>query len=94
MFRPKAEEDLGEIWDYTVSNWSEGQAVTYIEGLEAAIGLLSHYPETVRLRHEFSPAIRAYSYRAHLVIFTSNNTQIEVIRILHARTNWQVLFSE
>ena len=93
-FRPKAEEDLNDIWDYTVLNWSQEQATSYLEGLEAAVNLLREFPESVRLREEFTPSIRAYSYRSHLVIFTSDDTRIEVIRVLHARSNWQVLFSE
>lgn len=94
LYRPKAETDLGDIWSYTVSAWSEAQAVNYLEGLDAAFTLLSDFPEISRLRSEFTPAVRIYTYRSHLVIYASDDASIEVIRILHTRSDWMALLSE
>ncbi len=66
----------------------------YLEGLDAALALLSDFPEIARLRSEFVPAVRIYTYRSHLVIYASDETSIEVIRILHAKSDWMSLLSE
>lgn len=94
LYRPRAEADLSGIWAYTVEEWSESQAISYLEGLDAAIKLLSEHPEIARERKEFSPPVRIFPHRAHLVIYTFNSNTLEVIRVVHARSNWHSLLSE
>lgn len=92
--RPRAEADLAEIWDYTAARWSVTQAETYLTGLQAALALLCAHPEIARLHHDFSPPVRLFPYRAHLVIFAADETALEVIRVVHMRSNWQGLVVE
>lgn len=94
FYRPRALADLDEIWEYTVDKWSEDQAVNYLSGLEAAVGLLADYPEISRQRNEFHPPVRIYTYRSQIVIFTSDNASLEIIRVLHSRSDWQDVLSE
>lgn len=94
LWRPRAEADLDDIWRYTVETWSEGQAVAYLTGLERTLRLLAEFPETARLREEFVPPVRVHPYRAHLVIFQSDEAVLDVVRVVHARANWQAFLSE
>lgn len=92
-FRPRAEADLDGIWDYTAETWSERQAIAYLEGLRAALSMLAEFPETARLRQEFTPPVRVYTYREHVVIFTTEETALTVVRVLHSRANWREMLS-
>lgn len=93
-FRPQAEQDLVEIWDYTASTWSEDQALSYLEGLKAAVDLLAEYPEMARRRAEFTPAVRLHPVREHIVVYRAEDNALEIIRILHSRSNWAALLAE
>ena len=93
-FRPRAEADLAAIWDYSVATWSEAQAESYLRGLEDTLALLAAHPEMARLRPEFRPPVRLFPYRQHLVVFMAEAGALEVIRVLHARTDWSVLLDD
>lgn len=92
--RPKAESDLEDIWDYTLSQWGRNQAVTYLQNLKSAVELLADFPEMARLREEFTPAVRLYPVREHLIIYLVNGMDLEVIRVVHNRANWAHFLSE
>lgn len=92
--RPRAEADLDDIWDYTVDTWSEVQAVDYLSGMDAALKLLAEFPEMARLRQEFTPPVRIHPYRKHLIIYIADESFIDVVRIVHARTNWSALLTD
>lgn len=93
-FRPKAEADLAAIWDYTQQTWSAVQAEAYLRGLEDTLSLLAAHPQMARPRAEFSPEVRLFPYRQHLVIFALRADALEVIRVVHARSDWAVLFDD
>lgn len=56
--RPTARDDLEEIWDYTLHEWSVEQALTYTDELEATIELICESPTICRERNEFVPPVR------------------------------------
>lgn len=88
VLRPKAEADLDGIWSYTVDRWSADQARTYLEGLSDCLALLCAHPDIARLRNEFTPPVRLHPYRKHLLIYRIDGGYLDVIRIVHARSNW------
>ena len=92
-FRPLAVSDLDDIWANTVERWSIAQAQGYLSGLNDTLRLLRDHPDIARL-HEFTPPLRIFPYRAHLVAFQADDSAVEVIRILHMRSDWQVLLSD
>lgn len=92
--RPAAEADLEGIWDYSVARWSQAQAVIYLSGLDAVLNLLAEFPDIARLRPEFRPPVRIHPYRKHVVIFQQDEAVIDVLRVVHRRTNWSDFLSE
>jgi toxin ParE1/3/4 len=94
VFTPKAEADLLEIWDNTVARWSEAQAERYLGGLDQTLRLLCDYPDIARLHDEFTPPVRLLPYRSHLVIFVATDSALDVIRVVHMRTNWAAVLGE
>lgn len=92
--RPAAEADLESIWRHTVEMWSEAQAEAYLMGLDSVLRLLAEFPEIARLREEFRPPMRIHPYRAHLILYQADTAALDVVRIVHARSDWTTLLSD
>jgi len=56
--------------------------------------LLADHPEIARERKDVRPAVRLHPYQSHLIIFTSTDQTLEVIRVVHSRSNWAELISD
>ncbi|CAN7205342.1 Plasmid stabilization system [Neorhizobium galegae bv. officinalis bv. officinalis str. HAMBI 1141] len=81
---PLAEEDLEDIWGYTVETWSWEQAERYhdelistLEGLAAGRKL----GRPVDIRQGYFK----YSVGAHCVFYRFSESAIDIIRILHQK---------
>ena len=94
ILRPMAQADLRLIWDHTALHWGETKAEDYLQGLDRLLTLLADHPEIARERRDFRSPIRLHPYQSHLVIFTSTALRLEVIRLVHNRSNWVELFSD
>lgn len=92
--RPLAEADLRQIWDYTRAHWGEAQAETYLQGLGQLFIFLTENSEIARERVEIHPPVRLYPYQSHLVIFICNDSTLEVIRVVHNRSDWMDLLRD
>lgn len=88
VLRPAAEADLSDIWDYTAERWSLKQARAYASGMTHLLFLLCDQPEIAPLFGTLTPPVRIHRFRSHLVIFTADDKTVEVIRVLHMRSNW------
>lgn len=93
-FRPKAETDLLELWDFSQEHWSNAQAQSYLQSMSAVFELLLEHPEIARERSEFSPPVRIHPFRSHVIIFRVTSETVEIIRVAHSRSNWAELFSD
>ena len=91
---PAAEADLSAIWDYTAERWSLKQAQNYASGMTHLLNLLCDQPEIAPLLGKLKPPVRAYRFRSHLVIFTADDLLLEVIRVVHGRSNWVGLLAD
>ena len=94
ILRPLAQADLRAIWDHTATHWGQTKAETYLHGLGQLFSLLTDHPEIARERKDFRPPVRLHPYQSHLVIFTSDDPTLEIIRVVHNRSNWVELFSD
>ena len=82
LFSPLAQDDISDIWEYTVAQWGEKQAVTYTQNLrddseDLATGLA--FSQAVDIREGYSK----YRSGEHFIYFKETETEITVIRILH-----------
>ncbi|MDI6029444.1 type II toxin-antitoxin system RelE/ParE family toxin [Corticibacterium sp. UT-5YL-CI-8] len=81
--RPKARQDLEEIWLYTAEHWSDVQADTYHGRMTDVMTALA----TGRLKGRSAEHVRSgyfkYPAGSHFVYFRKADYGIEVIRILH-----------
>ena len=88
LLTPAARADLAAFWDHTAERWGPAQARTYFTGLDRLLSLLAEQPEIARERPEFTPPVRLHRYRSHLVIFRAAPGRLEVLRVVHARSDW------
>ena len=81
-----AVEDLSKIWDYTYEVWSENQADKYYFELLGDCQELAENQSLGKNYNEIEKNIFGYQSGQHLIFYRiSNNTKIEIIRILHSR---------
>ena len=78
-----AEQDLIEIWLYTLNEWGEYQADKYLDDLDAAIRLLAEQPLICRERTELNPPVRIHHHAHHLIVYLALEDGINVVRVLH-----------
>lgn len=82
----KALEDLNNIWIYTAENWSVDQANRYYNSIVDEIEYVSDNFETA---NDFGNVKKNYKYskvKSHLMFYKkTENTVMEVVRILHER---------
>ncbi len=82
----KALEDLNNIWIYTAENWSIEQANRYYNLIVDEIEYVSRNFETT---NDFGNIRKNYKFskvKSHIVFYKkTENTEMEVVRILHER---------
>lgn len=80
-----AERDLIEIWQYTMLNWGEAQADTYLDEIDLAISRIAKNPHTYPERVEFDPPVRFCACHSHLIVYLLDASFVRILRVLHNR---------
>ena len=75
--------DLAAIYDHTLAEWGEAQAIKYVNSLWDAMEEIQRAPERRRLRNDIYPGSRARGCGRHLIIYRSRKGEIQVSRVLH-----------
>lgn len=87
--RKRAEADLADIWQYTARRWSVEQADLYYRGITEALEALAERPSLGRACDDIRRGYRRYNVSAHVVFFVITDGVVDVVRILHARRDFQ-----
>jgi toxin ParE1/3/4 len=83
-FTKKALEDLIEIWDYTVEEWSENQAEKYYNLIIASCMDLAHNPKLGKSYEILSLNVFGYKSGEHIIFYREiSKNEIEIERVLH-----------
>ena len=82
-----AQEDIAHIYDYTLAEWGEEQAVQYISALLDVLEEIKAAPDQWRLRPDIYPGSRIRVCGRHLIIYRVRNRIVEFSRILHGAMN-------
>ena len=83
----KAISDLDEIWDYTVSVWSEDQAIKYYNSIYSAISFLAeHSSFPGKSYYQVKRSLWGYRVGHHIIFYRKHSdNRVAIIRILHER---------
>ncbi len=89
VIKEKAIADLDAIYWQTVERWGRGQARSYFEAMQGVFNLLAEQPELARERRTLTPPVRVHPFRSHIVIYRADDDFLDILRVLHGRSNWQ-----
>ncbi len=85
-FTNNAVNDLTDIWNYTVENWSESQADQYYNLILNACKALANQPKFSKAYEEIYPELKGEKISKHIIFYrVMANQSIEIERILHER---------
>lgn len=91
ILRQKAIEDLDEIWDYTLLNWSEKQAFLYYNSIRISCAEIGKNPKIGRSFNQIGKNILGLKSGRHIIFYQQISTdKIEVLRILHERMDIEI----
>lgn len=83
-FTNKAVEDLTNIWNYTLSKWSEDQAEIYYEMLIGTCEEVAKKPDLGRDYSIITESLLGIKSGRHIIFYQKRaEGQIEILRILH-----------
>jgi toxin ParE1/3/4 len=83
-FTNRALDDLIEIWDYTVEQWSENQAEKYYNLIMASCMDLANNPKLGRSYNIISQNLLGYKCGEHIIFYQEIvKNEIEIARVLH-----------
>ncbi|MDD5579426.1 MAG: type II toxin-antitoxin system RelE/ParE family toxin [Methylobacter sp.] len=80
-----AEQDLEDIWIYTLSEWGEVQANKYLALIQDCFGQLIDNPAIGKARPDIKMGYRALQVQQHIIFYRLEPEFIAVIGILHMR---------
>lgn len=84
IFRPAAEADLIELFDYVAGASSPHRAGQYIDRIEAACLALAEFPERGSLRNDLYPNIRIIGFeRRASIAFIIDDHTVRIVRVFY-----------
>ena len=85
-FSKKVVQDLADIWNYTLTEWSERQADKYYSTLIQACQEIATNKKKGKSYENIAENIRGLLIFRHIILFKRiSTTEILVVRILHAQ---------
>ena len=92
----QASEDIEKIWLYTFETWSLEQADRYINLIFDEIEYLVSNPQSGKDYHNVRSFYRASKVKSHIIFYKleGEESEIEIIRILHERMDFESRLSE
>ncbi|UTA68430.1 type II toxin-antitoxin system RelE/ParE family toxin [Emticicia sp. 21SJ11W-3] len=79
-----AQQDLEDIWDYTIHEWSREQADKYIEGILASFNSIANGHAIGKPIDYVLPGYKKALYGKHYIFYRISSEGItEIIRISH-----------
>lgn len=82
-FAIAAEDDLVAIDNYSVMQFGEQVATTYMRGFEEAFAVLASFPASGAARPELGDNIRSFVHRQHLLIYRLDKDEVFILRVIH-----------
>lgn len=81
--KPKAYDDLNSIYQYSLKEFGQAKAKTYIKSLDDAFHKLINDSSLGTDYSVISPELLAYLVTSHIIFFKRAENGITVIRVLH-----------
>jgi len=83
-FRPRAETDLFDLYEYIADEAGPAIAGGYIDRIEAAYMALAIFPERGTSRDDIRPGLRTVGFeRRATIIFQVVGQEVRIVRVLY-----------
>lgn len=94
-FRPEAEADLADLYDYVAESGGRAVAQRYIERIESARLGLSTFPERGTRRDDLWPGMRTMGFeRRATIAFVIDDNEVVIIRVFYGGRDFERIFRE
>ena len=93
VLRPRALQDLAEIWAYIAED-SLRQAGIFVAALDREIRELARRPLIGLARPELFADLRSLPFGRYIIFYLPRKRGIEVVRVLHGARDLKPLFDE
>lgn len=80
-----AEQDLENIWIYTITEWGEEQASKYVALIEQGFSQLLDNPYIGKARPDIKKVYRALQVQKHLIFYRVGTEYIDIMGVPHIR---------
>jgi toxin ParE1/3/4 len=89
-FRPRAEADLFDLYDYIADDAGPVVAGGYIDRIEAACLALATFPERGTSRDDIRPGLRIIGFeRRATIIFQVAENDVVIVRVLYGGRDYE-----
>lgn len=85
----KAKADLKNIGRYTQARWGIRQRKKYLANLDARMHWLVENSQLSKNRDDIKSGYLSYKEGSHVIFYRGTNQDIEIIGILHERTDFE-----
>ena len=89
LISKEADTDLEDISFYSYMNWGEDHAVLYLSNLKHCFQTLVTHPSIGRDASEFFQGLKRFSYKSHMIFYTTIDTGILIVRILGQQMDYE-----
>ena len=83
LLRPKAQDDLKNIADFSLEKWGKDQEESYLRMLQSSFQSISENPHLGRSVDDVIPGLRRFLAGRHIILYFIAKDHIDVVRILH-----------
>lgn len=91
----KALEDLNSIWRYSVKNWSEKKADEYYGWIVRCFQKIALNPQMGKYYGDIRSGLYGIRVKRHIIFYRlSENSPVEIVRILHGRMDLKNNFKQ
>ena len=92
----EAQKDLENIWLYSFDNWSIQQADRYLRLIFDEIDYLALNPDSGRDCSHIRKNYRSSKVKSHIIFYRQhpNNADIEIVRVLHQRMDFEARLTD
>jgi toxin ParE1/3/4 len=87
LYSQPARADIASIHQYSAKNWGIQQAEIYTKSMRHQIGHLTAFPELGRAIDSSDTPTRVLNFRSYVIYYRITVSTIDIIRIVHQRTD-------
>lgn len=84
-FTRRADQDLIDIYLYTVEQFGFAQAESYTKSMRQCIEILAESPRMGRAADHIRPGVRRHEHESHVIFYREDDSGILVLAVIHRR---------